>query len=406
MPSSFQWVDFSDHDRRRMSDVISMFQETETLDELGIGVIRDSIADRLFPGTSTLQTRAKYFLLIPWIYQLLARTHPAASASEVSARLRIAEGKLIRALEAGGEKVGVIGIERREKTQRMPSSIFWAGLKTLGIRRFSGSQDQMNRAWRTLNRREDDHEDSQEARDGEAVAGAWDLEMPSAGKDFLKESTFELSTQEAYYLRALLCPEGRKRTLFGHLVESDAELEAAPYFWMLSLGDQLPAHLKSEVAFAQFFSDAVQGAVLIYNLLLAEGKKDQDSADSYREQIDKWTIRIENQRAAYVMLAGEPFWAFASECQSRHSQATQRFVEAWLEIALGEHGNLSDHQPARDLVIHRERTIKGARARIGNPKALDAWNSASNIGQLNYRWHRVYGMVRDIQDGLRAEAEG
>ena len=43
--------------------------EPGTLDELGIGPIRDTIADTLFPGTSTIQTRARYFLFIPWILQ-------------------------------------------------------------------------------------------------------------------------------------------------------------------------------------------------------------------------------------------------------------------------------------------------------------------------------------------------
>lgn len=34
---------------------------------MGIGTIRDQIADVLFPGTSTLITRAKYYLLVPCI---------------------------------------------------------------------------------------------------------------------------------------------------------------------------------------------------------------------------------------------------------------------------------------------------------------------------------------------------
>ena len=39
------------------------------VDELGIGVIRDSFSDTLFPGISTIQTRAKYFLTIPRIFR-------------------------------------------------------------------------------------------------------------------------------------------------------------------------------------------------------------------------------------------------------------------------------------------------------------------------------------------------
>ena len=36
------------------------------LDELGIGLIRDGFSDLFFPGTSTIQTRAKYFFIVPY----------------------------------------------------------------------------------------------------------------------------------------------------------------------------------------------------------------------------------------------------------------------------------------------------------------------------------------------------
>ena len=41
------------------------FQEKESRDELGLGSVRDSFADQLFPGTSTIQTRLRYTLFVP-----------------------------------------------------------------------------------------------------------------------------------------------------------------------------------------------------------------------------------------------------------------------------------------------------------------------------------------------------
>ncbi|MEX2417466.1 MAG: DUF6361 family protein [Actinomycetota bacterium] len=35
-----------------------MFREEGSVDEIGVGVIRDAFADMFFPGTSTIQTRA------------------------------------------------------------------------------------------------------------------------------------------------------------------------------------------------------------------------------------------------------------------------------------------------------------------------------------------------------------
>ena len=75
--------DTSEHERRSVLELVSALNEPGTLDELGIGAIRGTIADTLFPGTGTIQTRARYFLFIPWILQMIeagsrryARTGP------------------------------------------------------------------------------------------------------------------------------------------------------------------------------------------------------------------------------------------------------------------------------------------------------------------------------------------
>ena len=43
------------------------FRIKESRDELGLGAIRASFADALFPGTSTIQTRLRYMLFVPWV---------------------------------------------------------------------------------------------------------------------------------------------------------------------------------------------------------------------------------------------------------------------------------------------------------------------------------------------------
>lgn len=60
------WVDFSREDREKVLDVMNLLQEPGAVDEIGIGVIRDAFANLFFPGTSTVQTAAKYFWLT-WI---------------------------------------------------------------------------------------------------------------------------------------------------------------------------------------------------------------------------------------------------------------------------------------------------------------------------------------------------
>ena len=50
MESTFTWLDYSEVERRKMLDVIDLFGEKTTRDELGIGGVRDAFADLLFPG--------------------------------------------------------------------------------------------------------------------------------------------------------------------------------------------------------------------------------------------------------------------------------------------------------------------------------------------------------------------
>lgn len=87
------WVDFAEDDQRRMLDVVKLFQEQETLDELGVGTIRDAFSEYFFPGTSTIQTRARYMLFIPWIYLKLEKRR--LSGAEMERRARAVNGHLL-----------------------------------------------------------------------------------------------------------------------------------------------------------------------------------------------------------------------------------------------------------------------------------------------------------------------
>ena len=53
------FIDFSKEERNKILATLKLLGTQTALDELGIGVIRDAYADILFPGISTIQTRAK-----------------------------------------------------------------------------------------------------------------------------------------------------------------------------------------------------------------------------------------------------------------------------------------------------------------------------------------------------------
>lgn len=53
--------------------VLKLLSEPGAVDELGIGIIRDGFANILFPGTSAIQTRVKYFFIVPYLMLTLEK---------------------------------------------------------------------------------------------------------------------------------------------------------------------------------------------------------------------------------------------------------------------------------------------------------------------------------------------
>jgi len=131
MPSVMAWLDQSAEQQRRVRELVKLFSETESRDELGIGQIRDVFSDRLFPGTSVIQTRARYFLFVPWMFIHHAKSR--RTGPDVLRRVQESERRFIEVLKAAGEDRGVIGIRAGVGVKILPSAIYWGGLTRYGI---------------------------------------------------------------------------------------------------------------------------------------------------------------------------------------------------------------------------------------------------------------------------------
>ncbi|MFQ5740509.1 MAG: DUF6361 family protein [Acidobacteriota bacterium] len=134
-----------------MHRILALFQEKETRDELGLGAIRDSLSDQFFPGTSTIQTRLRYFFFVPWVYQSLEEQR--VPSHEIARRGRKLELRLTRPLLEAGDKSGVFGRMAGGSLKRLPSQVYWAGLGIWGIRRFDGTPLQYHWILGTVYRR-------------------------------------------------------------------------------------------------------------------------------------------------------------------------------------------------------------------------------------------------------------
>lgn len=398
--SSFAWLDFSESDRQKALDVIDLFREKGTVDELGIGTIRDAIADLLFPGTSTIMTRARYYLFIPWIY--LRQEQKKTPSNEIAQVARKDEIALIAALKGTGESEGVIGVDAGPLLKRLPSTIYWQSLGVLGIRRYDGSLDNYHRALDSFYRKGD----VIRGEDGHVISGGnlrrWDPALPPSSAGFLKDSSLELTKGEANYLRERVM-HAAPHSLFAFLVNQPYD-EANPAFpWDHELASQFPAQNRQELMHARNFAEAMHGSALLYNLMLAERKPDDKKRiTGYQKLFKDWAALMDAKRSALKDWSRPDFWKFVHGTGARIPPATVAFVTVWLDKATGNDPvALQRSKNARDLIIGRERTLKGGLARLTNARALDLWGGASSSERLTYRWNRpVKAILADIRQPL------
>jgi hypothetical protein len=191
-----------------MLDVVQLFSERDTRDELGIGTIRDAFSDYFFPGTSTIQTRPKYLLLIPWMYLDFERKKTPSAKIEHGARKL--ETDLIEVLLKNGSGTGVIGKDAKKQLVQLPSMIYWTGLKSWGIRLFPGYRkqyhDSLDRFYKQRVFVRDEETDSDMS--GDQRKPNWHPAIPSPPENLMHKVSLKLNTCEASYLR--------ERLLFSH----------------------------------------------------------------------------------------------------------------------------------------------------------------------------------------------
>ena len=127
MPSAIAWLDASREDQRRMREIVNIFAQSESRDELGIGQVRDALSDSLFPGTSTLHTRARYLLFVPWCF--VAAAAKGGTAARGERRVEDNERALIAGLTDLGATDGLIGRLAGVAVKTLPSALYWGALR-------------------------------------------------------------------------------------------------------------------------------------------------------------------------------------------------------------------------------------------------------------------------------------
>ncbi len=396
--SSLTWLDYSERERQQVMEVIDLFREEGTRDELGIGTIRDALSDTLFPGTSTIQTRLRYFFFVPWVMTELERRR--ISSHEAAAGSRRLQGRLRDALMVGGDNEGVIGSFAGHQVQRLPTNVYWNGLGVWGVRLYPGSEVAY---YQSLNGFYDRQRTNRGSTDGEPGKEAeltnWDPALPPSPDELLQEMDFSLTEAEADYLVDRI----RRRapdSLLRELIDRQARIGRKVAFpWDHPATEDLPPKPAAALTHAHNFSQLIHGAALLYNLILAEKSQWEEGVDDYRFRLAAWWDQTIERADAFAQWDREAFWAFLARTGARITPQTRSFVDTWRTWfdQATRIESLIDKGAVRDLIIARERRLKGKRARIGDQRAMETWSGASGTGQLDYRWNRpVAGYLNDL----------
>jgi len=298
MSAQLGWIDFSEKDRKKALDVIHLLQEQGAVDELGIGIVRDAFANYFFPGTSTVQTRAKYFFIIPYVMKEVCEEKRSDSLDRIARRVDELEHECAKIM---GDKDGVIGRDVLPGwVDRKPSSIYWTGLKKLGLFTYPGYtareyyreelRRKMAKSNERGNRSGEENEQDDEWADASGMRSFWNLPPEfNQNPDWRKTLTIDLLPHEARWMRKCVS-ENLSGTLFKHIVDNNIDLDKVTGLEDSFRGltemiiDDVSEEMRGMMTLANEFGSLVFLCRILYNVMLSEGRNGKALSYWQREQ--------------------------------------------------------------------------------------------------------------------------
>jgi hypothetical protein len=386
------WVDFSKSDRDMVLSVLRQLTEPGAVDELGIGTIRDGFSDILFPGTSTIQTRAKYLFIVPYICLKLERGGKLSPRQFIET-LEQNELDLIDILAVNGAD-GVIGQRSRQTLRRKPSSIYWNALRTYGFlsepvtlseyAALSYTKKTASELQKGLGKQKSNNEDDTTDDSDAGMSGAAFWRVPAAKENWRDDLTIELTSNEAAYLRERITSMPGTRDSLLALVLRENRLDFTKYerFDEIdALQSLMSPEMLTDYRLARDFSRFVFGAQIRYNVIYSGGQNELANKLWERYLEERPTVSLSNVQARLGPRSN-----------------VMRFLKAF-QSALDSESELDN------LIIGREKALKGsARAKLTNKELYQYDDNSVNMTPLVYRLPNVQRIVRDIFEGVDGDA--
>ena len=406
------WIDFSSKHRSRVAALLDALKAEGILDELGISTIRDALADQMFPGINTIQTRAKYFFIIPYIlfeYQKLL-----ASGKTTKSPDKYLEDKENEIMWELGDKYehnprsnsGVIGITKiqPQKIIRRASEIYWNGLNEFSIITHGGEgrdtflrrKSQKDFFLRTSSYAGDDAGRDDKDAEYENIFQI-KIEYDPTWRENLRKNGLTLTKNEAHTLKHRFIDRGQN-LLLGELVENTkakaAFLVERDFATAAKNGIRYCSpRVQTVVRIAHDFSEVMYGAHIAYNYFLQKAK---NNSEDYAKDLHTWHRTLRQTLLDYAHYNPEEVLQYAP----RAERPLGNFIKLWWQEVSQPQLNLSSIQK---LITQRELNVKRYKARLYHQKFSDVSKDWIGLKRLNYRLPQVKRMLHDIEEGLKSQ---
>jgi hypothetical protein len=392
------WIDFSKNERDKVFDVLNSLSEQGTLDELGIAPIRDGFSDIFFPGTSTLQTRAKYFLLVPYACKDLEHSDIKKPKAAYDQLYKIEQNISASLLKSCPNETGIIGSSQLnidKWVKRPPSALYWAGLRRYGIFNGDYSLNEYLKAICALkaekssikqlgNRNDNADADDKDAGD---IQGIHFFSLQAYTPNWKDNLTIQLTTEEANYLKGKIissCPNSLIAYILKNKLTSILSCDNFEAVIGCIQDDKIIADCKMAVAFGRF----TYVLYVIYNILTSNGEN------------EKANLALKELQPNFGIIANLNIEAIYDRLNLSNDKLANRNLKNFL-LSSQSAMRSGDVEKLKILVKEREKRLKGEnRAKTFHAGTFDkdAWFGVDSK-LLDYRFSQARQIIKDIFEG-------
>lgn len=387
------WIDFSKTERSKILSVLDLLGQG-TLDELGIAPVRDGFSNLFFPGTSTIQTRAKYFFLVPYICKDLERN----TERNLQAFRRVMDEQERECgytlWKRNKNEPGLIGsrsLQNGSWVKRPPSDIYWAGLRQYGIflyprlsfteylRTVCTLHNQKSTLRRLGNRQDRAEENTCDDADAGNSLPIHFWNIPTYQKMWKENLTMELTQEEAEFLKRQILTNC-SGSLLAFILENDRIdlLKCESFEELSAFQHTFPEQIQKDYQLALTFSKFLFIIRTMYNVMASGGQNETANTE------------LETGKEMYPKLAGVDLDAVFDRLAIADPYLRRFLKNAQQDIQYGKFESLQKHIRDREIFLKGE-----SRAKTAHPGEFDP-NIWIGGGYLDYRFSNAKTILKDI----------